>query len=481
VTPYRSALPTGDDGFPALLRAELTKLRTVPGWVMAGAVAAALIVGFALLASGGGHSRGGPPPRDADGTPVVDRFTFVHRPLPADGAVTVRVASLTAPDGPEPWAKAGLVVKAGTSPGAAYAAVMVTGAHGVRMQHDFVDDVAGPASARWLRLARAGDVVTASASTDGATWSTVGTTRLAGPAEIGLFVTTPPHETFDQFLGGTSASGHPVLATAVFDGLAATGVPASGWETLAVGAGDDPRALVGAAAWSGDTVTVTGAGDIAPAVEDGPGLEQTLVGGFVALTVMVILGVLFVTTEYRRGMLRTSLVASPRRGRVLAAKSVVIAAVTFAGGLVATAVALLAGKGIMGDAVHPVSALTQLRMVVGTAALLAIAAVFGVAVGTILRRGAGAVAAVVVLTTLPYILSVSAVLPVVSAQWVLRVTPAAAFAVQQTVREYPQVNAAYTPAFGFFPLPPWGGFAVLCAWTAAALAVAAVLLRRRDA
>jgi hypothetical protein len=43
------------------------------------------------------------------------------------------------------------------------------------------------------------------------------------------------------------------------------------------------------------------------------------------------------------------------------------------------------------------------------------------------------------------------------------------------------VDQAYTPVFGFYPLPPWAGFAVLCAWTGVALGVAGYLLRRRDA
>ena len=38
-----------------------------------------------------------------------------------------------------------------------------------------------------------------------------------------------------------------------------------------------------------------------------------------------------------------------------------------------------------------------------------------------------------------------------------------------------------TPGNGYFPLAPWAGFAVLCAWTAAALVLALFLLRRRDA
>jgi hypothetical protein len=36
---------------------------------------------------------------------------------------------------------------------------------------------------------------------------------------------------------------------------------------------------------------------------------------------------MFITAEYRRGLIRASLTASPRRGRVLAAKAVAIAAI----------------------------------------------------------------------------------------------------------------------------------------------------------
>jgi len=55
------------------------------------------------------------------------------------------------------------------------------------------------------------------------------------------------------------------------------------------------------------------------------------------------------------------------------------------------------------------------------------------------------------------------------------------FAVSQNNQQYAQVIASYNPANGFFPLAPWAGFAVLCAWTAAALVLAAYALRRRDA
>ena len=119
-------------------------------------------------------------------------------------------------------------------------------------------------------------------------------------------------------------------------------------------------------------------------------------------------------------------------------------------------------------------------MIVGTAALLALAAVIALAVGAILRRSAGAVTVVIAAIVLPYFLAVASVLPTGAGQWLLRITPAAAFAIQQTVSQYPQVAATYRPGNGYFPLAPWAGFAVLCGYTLCALAGAIFLLRRRD-
>ena len=99
-----------------------------------------------------------------------------------------------------PWAKAGIIIKAGTRPGSAYAAVMATPAHGVRMQYDYTHDTAGlpgavsAASPRWLRLTRSGDTITGYDSADGRHWAEIGTASLAGlppTVQAGLFVTSP--------------------------------------------------------------------------------------------------------------------------------------------------------------------------------------------------------------------------------------------------------------------------------------------------
>jgi hypothetical protein len=57
----------------------------------------------------------------------------------------------------------------------------------------------------------------------------------------------------------------------------------------------------------------------------------------------------------------------------------------------------------------------------------------------------------------------------------------AGLAIQQSIPHYPQVTSVLSPVHGYYPLSPYAGFAVLCLWAAAALGLAFVLLRRRDA
>jgi len=507
-------------GFLRLVHAEFTKLRTVRGWIVGLILAVAAMTGLGVLPGmSGGCNRSDSHcvlPVGPGGEEVTDQFTYVHQALAGDGSLTVRVASLAgAAAGGEvprlaPWAKAGLLIKDGTRPGSAYAAVLLTGAHGVRMQYDFTHDRAGAAGvsgSRWLRLTRTGDTITGEESADGTAWTTVGTARLPGlpaTAQAGLFVTSPQYA---EQVGVAGAMGGPTRATAAFDHVARQGAWAGAeWTTDSIG--DGAAELGGPAASdahggpaasgpgrdeaptverSGDTFTLSGSGDIAPAVAGAAGIgvtiSQTLVGTFAALLFLVVIGAMFVAAEYRRGLIRTTLAAAAGRGRVLAAKAVVLGAVTFAAGLVAAAIVVTVGQRVLranGVYVHPASAFTEVRVVVGTAALLAVAAVFALALGVLLRRGTLAVTAAVALVVLPYLLAMT-VLPAGAAQWLLRVSPAAAFALQQSTPQYPQVANLYTPPNGYFPLPPWAGFAVLAAWAAVALAAATILIRRRDA
>jgi ABC-type transport system involved in multi-copper enzyme maturation permease subunit len=353
--------------------------------------------------------------------------------------------------------------------------------------------MASAASPQWLRLTRSGDTVTGYDSVDGVHWTEVGTAVLPGASstvQVGMFAAAPNYTVTSQGFGTASAVGGPTLTTGTFDDVSLQGASAAGtWTGTAIGS-DSPRGQLLAQAeqvqQSDGAFSLTGTGDIAPASGQGSGrpVEQSLVGAFAGLIAIIVVAAMFVTAEYRRGLIRLTLAASPRRGRVLAAKVVVIGVVAFVVGLVAAAVALPLGDHLAynhGSYLLPVSSLTKARLIVGTAALFAVVAVLAVAVGTLLRRSAATVTLVIVAIVLPYILAVASVLPSGVAEWLTRLTPAAAFAIQQSLVAYPQVTANYTPANGYFPLSPWAGFAVLCAYAALALGLAVYQLRRRDA
>src|ERR1700733_7965651 len=151
-------------GFARLLRAEFTKFRTVRSWMIALCAAAVVFVLLSFLSAFESRAPVPAVPSGRGGEAVADTYMFVHRTLAGDGALTARVTSLSSQPGsqPEPglapWAKAGIILEPDTKQGTAYAAVMVTGSHGVQMQYNYSHDSPGLASAvgsyaaRWLRL-----------------------------------------------------------------------------------------------------------------------------------------------------------------------------------------------------------------------------------------------------------------------------------------------------------------------------------------
>jgi ABC-type transport system involved in multi-copper enzyme maturation permease subunit len=534
ITPNRPPAPAGRDGFRQLLHAEWTKFRTVRGWIIGMIVAVLVTAGIGIFAAAGGASQScqaaggsagdgttcGPPalPLGPGGEPVTDNFYFVRQPLAGNGSITVRVTSLTSllpPAGRDlgappsrpgvvPWSKAGIIITASPSSSRSpYAAMMVTGANGVRMQWNYTGDTPGlpgavsAASPRWLRLTRDGDAITGYDSTDGARWTVVGTVRLSdlpSTVQVGLFTASPQLPVSAVNIAGISQGGGGLTAsTAVFDHLGRTGTwPAAAW---AGGYTEGDLAAeaqgVGGFRRAGGRFTVTGQGDIAPAIPDQgePGSANGtaaiyLIGTFLALIAVAVVATMFMTAEYRRGLIRTTLAASPRRGRVLAAKALVVGAVAFVAGLLGAMCAEIFGIHLAnsrGSQIFPEPWPTEVRIIIGTAAVVGVVAVLTLAVATVVRRSVAAVSIVFAAIVMPYFLAAVVTLPAGFADWLMRVTPAAAFAVQQATPQYPQVQAYYAPVSGFYPLAPWAGFAVLCAWTVLALAAAGYLLKRRDA
>jgi hypothetical protein len=505
-------------GFGSVLRAEWVKFRTVRGWLIGLVVAALLCVVFTFLVANGTHTdnctgtglcQAGHPyvPTGPDGEAVAASYQYLSKPLVGNGTVTAQVSSLTglvstsppnvAPSlsatrsGLAEWSKAGILLTPTTKQGAPYAAVMTTGSHGVRFQYDYTQNQAGlpgtitRSSPLWLRLTRTGDTITAYDSTDGTTWHKIGTARLAGlPAtvDVGLFVTSP--------VSFSGAIGYATQATGTFDNLTVDGTTSGAWQARSVGmsqAGFYPILGTGSAHRSGTGFVLTGSGDIAPAVVQGlrgtnTAASTLLLGLIVGLMVLIAIAALFITAEYRRGLIRTTFTATPQRGRVLAAKALVIGAVGFVIGAVAAAVAVPVGEHILtgnGSYVFPATTATMVRIVVGCGIVTALTAIAVIALGAMLRRSAGAVTAGIVVFVLPYV--VGSTLSGGAETWLFRLTPAAGFSVLGALPRSALVSYPYTFANGYYPLSPWAGLAVLAAYAAVALCAARFLLNRRDA
>ena len=199
--------------------------------------------------------------------------------------------------------------------------------------------------------------------------------------------------------------------------------------------------------------------------------QQSLAGLYVGQLVIAALGALTITSEYSTGMIRTSLTVQPRRGVVFAAKGVVFAAVTLIVGLITSFGSFFVGQAILSSA-HLSASLGEpnvLRAVIGGALFLTACGMLAYGLGAILRHTAAAISAAIgllfVLTVLVQFLPQS---------WqdnVDKWMPALAGGQIWTTKVTPEAHQ----------FPPWGGFAVLAGWAAAAIVVGLFLFRTRDA
>jgi ABC-2 type transport system permease protein len=198
-------------------------------------------------------------------------------------------------------------------------------------------------------------------------------------------------------------------------------------------------------------------------------LEVTFVGVQLAQLAIGVLGVLVISGEYSTGMIRSTLIAVPKRLPVLWAKVAVYGAVAFALMLPSVLIAFFVGQSILSNRHiqigfgHPGAA----RAVVGAALYLTVIGIFGLALGAIVRNTAGGIATFAgILFVLPPLLNV---LPT---SWNDAISP------------YMPSNAGEAVLAltrGDHSLGPWTGFALFCGYTLLALALASVVLVRRDA
>jgi len=144
----------------------------------------------------------------------ADGFRFVYKPLSGDGEIVARVASLQNTDA---WAKAGVMIRETLTAGSTFAMTIVTPSNGVDLQYRLtagggagMNPSAAGAPPVWVKLTRAGNTFSGAFSTDGSSWTSLGSVSITmgSSAFIGLCVT---------------AHNNSAVTTAAIDSVSITG------------------------------------------------------------------------------------------------------------------------------------------------------------------------------------------------------------------------------------------------------------------
>lgn len=196
-------------------------------------------------------------------------------------------------------------------------------------------------------------------------------------------------------------------------------------------------------------------------------VKLSLTGVQLGQTVVAVLAVLMVGTEYSTGLIGVTFAAMPRRIGVLAAKAVVLTGLVLAAGAIAVPGCLLLARAIL--PAQPSLSAGEVRAAVGSVLYLGLTALLSLGTATVVRHSAAAVGLVIGLLFLFPIVAAAASDP----HWkrhLLQIGPMTAGLGIQSTRDLDSL-----------PLGPWTGLGVLAAWAAGALLLGALLLHTRDA
>ena len=198
-------------------------------------------------------------------------------------------------------------------------------------------------------------------------------------------------------------------------------------------------------------------------------LDIALAGVNLSQLAIGVLGVLVITGEYSTGMIRATMSAVPKRLPVLWAKAGVYGIVAFLIMLPPVLAAFFASQAIV-SAHRPLrisfSDPGVARTVIGGAVYLAILGIFTLGIGAIVRNTAGGIA-----TFAGIMFVIPPLLNVLPTSWNDAISPYLPDAAGRSI---------FSLTHGAHSLAPWPGFALFCGYAAAAVAIAAVLLVRRD-
>jgi ABC-2 type transport system permease protein len=203
-----------------------------------------------------------------------------------------------------------------------------------------------------------------------------------------------------------------------------------------------------------------------------------LQGATMAQLTIAVLGVLTITGEYSTGMIRSTLTAVPKRLPALWAKAIVLTVISALTAIVAIALSWAVTLPTLRShnaAIKFADSETQ-RILLGGVLYLVGIALLAFVIGALLRHSAAALA-----TVLGLLLVIEGVFQVIPATFFRDVSPflpsTAGRQIFSTQAAIDQLRLTSTGPV----LEPWQGYGVMILWVVVLLAVAAVLLRKRDA
>lgn len=212
--------------------------------------------------------------------------------------------------------------------------------------------------------------------------------------------------------------------------------------------------------------------------------QSVTVGVVFGQLVASILGALVITGEFGTGMIRSTFTAVPRRGAALVAKLIVVAVTLFVVSLVGLVVALLVNSVILPlhDITVDFTDAALWKTVLGAAVSVAAIGMMALALGAIIRNGAGAIASAVgIVFVLPIVLQLF--MAANDSVWLYNVNeiipPNASARLYDYVVDGQSATMLPVPE-GAWALEPWVALLVLAAWVVALFAVAFALVKRRD-
>ncbi|MFC1435735.1 ABC transporter permease [Streptacidiphilus sp. N1-3] len=193
-----------------------------------------------------------------------------------------------------------------------------------------------------------------------------------------------------------------------------------------------------------------------------------LQGFFLGQLLIGALGVLFVSSEFSTGMIRSTFAAVPRRQPVLWAKLAVFFVITAVVMTIATVVTFLVSQAVISQS-RPGFSLSDpgvWRYVLGTSLYMVLAGVIGGMIAWMVRSTPGSLVSFFALIfVVPQLFSLFGS----TGKHIAQLFPS-------------QAGEAFTVAQPEAPhLSPGAGVLVLCAWAVAAIVAASITLRRRDA